>query len=306
MWRQPREGKETCGPTSGAAYPCSRRPPARARELGRRSFLGLGAALTGSLAFGARPGHAETAPLPRPRTRRGRNRSAPASSIGPMAGPPTPKPASSGATCRGSRPAPNRRSASRRCRTCTASSRRTACSSSAIMPDAPDIDPDQHRLMIHGLVERPLILTMKDIVRFPQVSRIHFIECPANGGMEWRAAQLNSLQFTHGMIGCAEWTGVRLSTLLGRSRHQEGSEMGDGRRRRRRAHEPQPAARQMPRRLPRGLCARTARRCGPNRAIRCGWWCRAGKATSTSNGCAGSSSATSRGSRAKRPRNTPT
>jgi sulfane dehydrogenase subunit SoxC len=78
----------------------------------------------------------------------------------------------------------------------------------------PDIDPDQHRLMIHGLVERPLVLTMKDIVRFPSVSRIHFIECPANGGMEWRAAQINSLQFNHGMISCAEWTGVRLSTLL--------------------------------------------------------------------------------------------
>ena len=78
----------------------------------------------------------------------------------------------------------------------------------------PDVDPDQHRLMIHGLVERPLVLTMKDIVRFPSVSRIHFIECPANGGMEWRAAQLNSLQFNHGMISCAEWTGVKLSTLL--------------------------------------------------------------------------------------------
>jgi len=78
----------------------------------------------------------------------------------------------------------------------------------------PDIDPQQHRLMIHGMVERPLILTMNDIMRLPSVSRIHFIECPANGGMDWRAAQLNSLQFTHGMIGCAEWTGVRLATLL--------------------------------------------------------------------------------------------
>ena len=78
-----------------------------------------------------------------------------------------------------------------------------------------DVDPKQHRLVIHGLVERPLVLTMDDIMRFPAVSRIHFIECPANGGMEWREAQLNSLQFTHGMIGCAEWTGVPLSTLLG-------------------------------------------------------------------------------------------
>jgi sulfane dehydrogenase subunit SoxC len=78
----------------------------------------------------------------------------------------------------------------------------------------PEVDPHKHRLLIHGIVERPLLLTMNDIARFPAVSRIHFIECPANGGMEWRAAQLNSLQFTHGMIGCAEWTGVKLSTLL--------------------------------------------------------------------------------------------
>src|SRR3954468_20849138 len=72
----------------------------------------------------------------------------------------------------------------------------------------PDVDRAQHRLMIHGLVERPLILSMNDIMRFPSTTKIHFIECPANGGMEWRAAQLNSLQFTHGMISCAEWTGV--------------------------------------------------------------------------------------------------
>jgi sulfane dehydrogenase subunit SoxC len=77
-----------------------------------------------------------------------------------------------------------------------------------------DVNPDEHRLMVHGLVERPLLLTMNDIVRYPAVSHIHFIECPANGGMEWRAAQLNSLQFTHGMISCAEWTGVKLSTIL--------------------------------------------------------------------------------------------
>jgi len=78
----------------------------------------------------------------------------------------------------------------------------------------PEVDPAQHRLMIHGMVERPIVLTMKDIERFPSTSRIHFLECPANGGMEWRAAQLNSLQFTHGMISCAEWTGVKLSTLF--------------------------------------------------------------------------------------------
>jgi len=78
----------------------------------------------------------------------------------------------------------------------------------------PTVDPAGHKLMIHGMVDRPLLLTMDDIKRFPSESRIHFIECPANGGMDWRAAQLNSLQYTHGMIGCAEWTGVKLSTVL--------------------------------------------------------------------------------------------
>ena len=78
----------------------------------------------------------------------------------------------------------------------------------------PNIDPAEHRLMIHGLCDNPLVLTMDDLVRFPSVSEIRFIECPANGGMEWRGPQMEALQFTHGMISCSEWTGVRLSTLL--------------------------------------------------------------------------------------------
>ncbi len=78
----------------------------------------------------------------------------------------------------------------------------------------PEIDPAQHRLMIHGLVDRPLIFTMDDLMRFPSVSRIHFLECPANGGMEWKGAQMAGVQFSHGMVHCCEWTGVKLSTLL--------------------------------------------------------------------------------------------
>ncbi len=78
----------------------------------------------------------------------------------------------------------------------------------------PDIDPNEHRLMIHGLCKNPLVFGMDDLTRFPSVSEIRFIECPANGGMEWRGPQMEALQFTHGMISCSEWTGVRLSTLL--------------------------------------------------------------------------------------------
>jgi sulfane dehydrogenase subunit SoxC len=78
----------------------------------------------------------------------------------------------------------------------------------------PEVDPEQHRLMINGMVRRPLILTMDDIMRFPSVSRIHFIECGANSGMEWGNVAVPTVQFTHGMLACSEFTGVLLSTLL--------------------------------------------------------------------------------------------
>jgi sulfane dehydrogenase subunit SoxC len=74
----------------------------------------------------------------------------------------------------------------------------------------PDIDPKQHTLMIHGLVDRPLTFTMEDLKRLPSVTRLHFIECAGN---RHNARQTN-VQETHGMASCAEWTGVLLSTLL--------------------------------------------------------------------------------------------
>jgi sulfane dehydrogenase subunit SoxC len=79
----------------------------------------------------------------------------------------------------------------------------------------PAIDPSQHRLIVHGLVRNPRIYTMDDLLRFPSVSRVHFIECGANTGMEWGNVAVPTVQYTHGMLGCSEWTGVLLSTLLG-------------------------------------------------------------------------------------------
>jgi sulfane dehydrogenase subunit SoxC len=77
-----------------------------------------------------------------------------------------------------------------------------------------DIDPRQHRLMIHGLVKEARVFTMDDLMRLPSVSRIHFIECGANTGAEWGRVALPTVQYTHGMISCSEFTGVLLSTLL--------------------------------------------------------------------------------------------
>jgi len=77
-----------------------------------------------------------------------------------------------------------------------------------------EITSDDHVLLLHGLVDRPLKFSMADLMRLPAVSRIHFVECAANTGMEWRGSQLSGVQYTHGMVSAAEWTGVALSTLL--------------------------------------------------------------------------------------------
>lgn len=77
-----------------------------------------------------------------------------------------------------------------------------------------EIDPAKHRLMINGLVDKPLVFTMDDIKRMPRTNRIYFLECAANSGMEWRGAQLNGCQFTHGMVHNVMYTGVPLKAIL--------------------------------------------------------------------------------------------
>ena len=79
----------------------------------------------------------------------------------------------------------------------------------------PDIDPEQHRLLVHGMVKRPLIFTMDALMRYPMRSRIHFMECSGNSQLMYgatppalRAGEL------HGLVSCSEWTGVPLRLLL--------------------------------------------------------------------------------------------
>ena len=79
----------------------------------------------------------------------------------------------------------------------------------------PEIDPDAHRLLIHGLVERPLVFSMDALHRYPMVSRIQFIECSGNSRPNLSATPpQGSCGDIHGMVSCSEWTGVPLSTLL--------------------------------------------------------------------------------------------
>ncbi|MEQ1913393.1 MAG: molybdopterin-dependent oxidoreductase, partial [Vicinamibacterales bacterium] len=76
----------------------------------------------------------------------------------------------------------------------------------------PDIDPQRYSLLIHGMVERPMVFTLGDLKRFPSLSRVHFIECSGNlgrtAGPETTPGQLAGLTST------SEWTGVSLATIF--------------------------------------------------------------------------------------------
>jgi len=79
----------------------------------------------------------------------------------------------------------------------------------------PDINPDAHRLVIHGLVKRPLVFTLDALARYPMESRITFLECGGNGSPLYQPEPVKgSAQALQGLVSCAEWTGVKLSTLL--------------------------------------------------------------------------------------------
>lgn len=75
----------------------------------------------------------------------------------------------------------------------------------------PNIDPALHRLMIHGMVERPWLFTMEDLRRFPSVSRVHFLECSSNPGY---GVHGKTAAQAAGLVSCAEWTGVPLKTVF--------------------------------------------------------------------------------------------
>jgi len=79
----------------------------------------------------------------------------------------------------------------------------------------PDIDPAKHRLLIHGMVKRPLIFTIDALLRYPMVARVHFIECSGNSQLLYQPTPPNlSVGQTHGLVSCSEWTGVPLRLLL--------------------------------------------------------------------------------------------
>ncbi len=79
----------------------------------------------------------------------------------------------------------------------------------------PDIDPAEHKLLVHGMVEKPLTFSIEDLMRYPRESRICFIECGGNSNAAWAKKPVQSeAGYFHGLVSCSEWTGVPLSVIL--------------------------------------------------------------------------------------------
>jgi sulfane dehydrogenase subunit SoxC len=98
----------------------------------------------------------------------------------------------------------------------------------------PNLDPSKHRLLIHGMVKKPLVLSLDDLIAMPSISRTHFIECTGNGWENWKKAdETLTVQDTHGLVSTNEWTGVPLGFLIDLVGKDRGSswmlaEGGDG------------------------------------------------------------------------------
>lgn len=85
----------------------------------------------------------------------------------------------------------------------------------------PDIDPAKHNLVVHGMVKQPMKFSMNDLMRYPSVSRFHFIECSGNGLTDWKKAASKTVQQTHGLLSCGQFTGIPLSWLLDAAGYDE-------------------------------------------------------------------------------------
>ncbi len=83
------------------------------------------------------------------------------------------------------------------------------------IPDtALNMDADGWTLTIDGEVETPLELTLDDLKgQFENIPRRLVLECGGNGRAYFDPGASGN-QWTTGAVGCADWTGVRLSDVL--------------------------------------------------------------------------------------------
>ena len=81
----------------------------------------------------------------------------------------------------------------------------------------PNIDARQHELLIHGLVETPLVFKIEDLLKYPMETKTYFIECGGNSFYNSNAFPIaidRTCGSIHGLMSTSEWTGVPLKNIL--------------------------------------------------------------------------------------------
>ncbi|MBI4330238.1 MAG: sulfite dehydrogenase [Chloroflexi bacterium] len=79
----------------------------------------------------------------------------------------------------------------------------------------PLLDPKRYKLLIHGLVEKPMVFTLDDLKRYPRVNAFYFVECSGDSSAHWRGVGADAtIVQTHPIFSNSEWVGVPLNTLF--------------------------------------------------------------------------------------------
>ncbi|MBB6015246.1 sulfite oxidase [Deinococcus radiopugnans] len=81
---------------------------------------------------------------------------------------------------------------------------------------APELNAQDWRLRLGGLVDSPLELSLEDLKAMPPHTLTATMECAGNGRL-YLSPRRPGVQWDLGAVGTAEWTGVRLSDVLERA-----------------------------------------------------------------------------------------
>lgn len=86
----------------------------------------------------------------------------------------------------------------------------------------PKIDPKEFKLVVEGHVENRLELTLDAVKKLGSETKPLTMECAGNGRV-FLAPAVRGLQWAHGAVGNADWTGIPLGALLDRAKPKAGA-----------------------------------------------------------------------------------
>jgi DMSO/TMAO reductase YedYZ molybdopterin-dependent catalytic subunit len=86
----------------------------------------------------------------------------------------------------------------------------------------PQVDAKSFKLTVEGHVENKLELTLEDLKKMESASREIVLECAGNSRV-FLVPPVRGVQWSHGAVGQAKWTGVPLGAVLERAKVKAGA-----------------------------------------------------------------------------------